>query len=109
MLKCYICAKGGIIVGMTVHTMLTHLVQLSLKATKYLPLLSLGITDGHGENHWSRCHTPLGHVLQLFGIRPINPFSAELFSRKLHMSAEPGAANGLIRIFIGNAFYLEPG
>ncbi len=30
--KPYICGRGGITVGVTVHTMLTHLVQLRLRA-----------------------------------------------------------------------------
>ncbi len=43
--------KGGITVGVTVHTMLTHL---------------SGATDDRGGYHLSRCHTPLGRVLQVF-------------------------------------------
>ncbi len=42
-------AKGGITAGVTMHTMLTHLA-----------------TDDHDGYHWSRCHTPLGHILQVF-------------------------------------------
>ncbi len=49
-------AEGGITAGVMVHTMLTDLVQHSQK----------GATDDRGGYHWSRCHTPLGRVLQVF-------------------------------------------
>ncbi len=49
--KPYICGREGIIVGVMAHTMLTHL---------------LGATDYRCGYHWSRCHIPLGCILQVF-------------------------------------------
>ena len=38
----------------------------------------LGATDDHGGYHWSGCHTPLGHILQVFMNRYTGPVIVQL-------------------------------
>ncbi len=59
-------AEGGITAGVTVHTMLTHMVQLRLRAITHGAKPKLGATDDRGGYQLSRCHNPLVRVLQVF-------------------------------------------